>query len=480
MVLMSTSWTSAAEERYQTQVAEQMRKGCHALCLLAITLFPAFALLDYVAHPEQLGPLWSIRFSTVAAYLILYLLLRRGAFASRPYGLALALAGLAAVSITTMCLLLGGYQSPYYAGVNLVVLALVVVLPVGAADMALGVALVIGLYLFGILSQSGLAIANVPALLNNLYFLLATGIIGVTAAHLTERLRRESFRRYLELEQAQAHLKQSKDLLQMELKSEQGNVEVLVREITERKAELERALQLREEFISLASHELNTPLTSLKLQTQLAQRKLAKQALAPEHLDKLIGAYDSQLKRLIRIVGDMFDIARIRSGKLELERAPTELRALVEDVVARTVEKFDERQAEVHVLGAQLSGDWDGFRIEQVVLNLLTNAIKYGAGKPVWIELARDGNSALIRVRDQGIGIATESQAKIFERFERAVQPRDFAGLGLGLYISQQIVAAHGGAIEVESQPGAGSTFTVRLPFAPVPPATEPAAPLAG
>lgn len=482
MVSHSTTWSADAEARYQALLADQGRKGCHGLALLAITLFPAFAYLDYFAHREHLQELWTLRFSTVFIYLLIYAAILSGHLLRRPYPTMLAMAAIASISITAMCLVLGGYVSPYYAGVNLVVLALVLVMPVGARRMAAGVTMVIGIYLLGILVQSRFRISQPEALLNNLYFLLATGVIGVTAAYLTDRLRRESFARYLELERAQADLKQSRDMLQMELKSEQGNVELLVREITERKAELERALtmaqsardeaqralQLREEFISLASHELRTPLTSLKLQTQMAQRKLDQpEGLETSAVARLIRTYDAQLERLIRIIGDMLDISRIRSGKLDLERSPLELGELVRGVVERTLES-GERRAEVSLSAPEpVRGHWDPFRIEQVVLNLLTNALKYGEGKPVDIRVTTRNGSAVVSIRDRGIGIPPDSHQRIFERFERAVAPRSFAGLGLGLYICRQIVEAHGGKISVESAPGEGSVFTVTLPLNP-------------
>lgn len=479
--VMTISWSPEAEDRYQAMIAGQMRKGFHGALLLALVLFPAFGYLDYFAHPEHLRELWSIRFGTVFIYLVLFLLIRRGRLTRFPFALGVSVGAIASASLTAMCLVLDGYQSPYYAGVNLVVLALALVMPAGARRMAPAVAVIIGIYLLGVTAQASFVIERPEMLVNNLSFLLATGIIGVTAAYLTDALRRESFAHFLELERAQADLQYSRDMLQLDLKSEQGNVELLVREVTERKAELERALDLaqsardeaqralrvREEFISLASHELNTPLTSLKLQTQMAQRRLlAGPGLAGCAVRRLVETYDSQLKRLIRMVADMFDITRIESGKLELERAPLDLVELVKDVVERTLEGLDEGYGELSIAAPRpVIGEWDRFRIEQVVLNLLTNARKYGRGEPIEIAVGVEDGMALLRVKDQGIGIAPESQARIFERFERAAGTRNFGGLGLGLYISQQIVTAHGGSISVESGLGQGSTFTVRLPL---------------
>jgi signal transduction histidine kinase len=868
---MTDDFSAIARQRYEFYKLELMRQGSKGLVVLGICLFPLFAFLDYYAHPEHYLELWLIRFSTTAVLLVFFILISLGRLQKRPLLLSTITLWIATASITLMCMVLDGYQSPYYAGVNLIMLAAVLVVPVGGRCMAFITSSILTIYIFGILVDANFQILHPWALLNNLYFLSATAIIGVVASYLTEKLRSASFHQYLELERIQSNLKlqdeikskffanvshelrtpltlilgpiknllnnqqlsknlrpdlqiaernaeallrqvanlldiskidaresginysmldlavylrsiaaqfsalaqqekidfkfitpehlpavvdqlkmerilvnllsnafkftppqgkiiceltevpdgfvelkvsdsgvgvvpeqrenvfqrfyqsgisdtrkvggtglglaivkeyismlrgtielgsspfggaefkilipkqvpegivvnasnggsgieriqldvaylqneirkapvsdqqalvkdgasprvlivednldmsdliqsileqkyqvlkafngrdgiqkilqhnpdlvltdimmpdcsgielleevrshteldsipiiiltakaddnlrvdllkkgaqdyilkpfipeelearihnqliikRTRELLQRELASKESDIELLVVEISERQKELERtlavvksakneaeeALELREEFISLASHELNTPLTSLQLQTQVAKRKLMTQEDAEEFYPKLIDSYESQLKRLIRLVGDMLDISKIRTGEFRLERAVTELNTLVTGVISRLPEK-SRSLINLHYQ-EQVFGYWDPYRIEQVILNLLTNALKYGDGKPVDITIAGAQDEGMIMVQDQGIGVARDKQEIIFGRFERAVTAKDFSGLGLGLYITRQIVEIHGGSISLASEPGKGSVFTVRLP----------------
>lgn len=163
----------------------------------------------------------------------------------------------------------------------------------------------------------------------------------------------------------------------------------------------------------------------------------------------------------------MLDISRIRSGMLSLERKKVNLGELVRDVLERMKSQFIGAGCGSPILKnfTDVQGDWDAMRIEQVVINLLTNAIRYGAGKSISVSLECSNSKAWLRVKDHGIGVAKHSQEKIFNRFERAVDANNFSGLGLGLYISKQIIEAHGGRIWVESELGKGSTFFVELPL---------------
>ncbi|MGZ3459899.1 MAG: sensor histidine kinase, partial [Archangium sp.] len=171
-------------------------------------------------------------------------------------------------------------------------------------------------------------------------------------------------------------------------------------------------------------------------------------------------------QRLGALVDELLDAGRITAGRLKLEREEVDLATLARDAVGRMSEALARTGSEVKLVAdAQVVGRWDRVRLEQVVGNLLSNAAKYGRGQPVEVrvEAGHDGRARLV-VKDHGIGIAPEDQARIFERFERAVNGRQFHGLGLGLWISREIVESHGGHIQVQSAPGEGSTFTVELP----------------
>ena len=228
------------------------------------------------------------------------------------------------------------------------------------------------------------------------------------------------------------------------------------------------AVAARNEFMSIASHELKTPLTSLKLQTQSMRRNFERgrnDAYSTEKVGQMVASNEKQVGRLIRLVDDMLDFSKIEAGKLSMNREPVDLSELVREVYERLAEQLTsagcspslEIQPGVKVLV-------DHFRIEQVITNLLTNAARYGQGKPVLVKVYSEPGKALISVADKGIGISAEFRERIFNRFERGVSASQVSGLGLGLYISREIVTAHHGRIWAESGQGDGSVFYVELP----------------
>lgn len=259
------------------------------------------------------------------------------------------------------------------------------------------------------------------------------------------------------------------------IKDEKGNVirwfgtNTDVTEQMSLQEELRDAVRARDEFLSIASHELKTPLTSLKLQAQLHQRAIGKNdrtAYAPERVDKMMHQTDKQVSRLTRLVDDMLDVSRIRSGRLKIQRERFDLCGLVEETTERMKTQFTDSSYDVPevVRCEQAVGDWDRLRLDQVITNLLTNAIRYGDRKPIKVFVRSDANNVTLTVQDNGIGIADDAKEKIFERFERAINANEVSGLGLGLFITKQIVLAHGGTIGVKSRVGQGSSFIVELP----------------
>jgi signal transduction histidine kinase len=221
------------------------------------------------------------------------------------------------------------------------------------------------------------------------------------------------------------------------------------------------AVRLRDDFLSIASHELNTPLTSLKL----ALAHLGRRAFEPDTASRLLGTAERQVTRLNSLVNELLDVSRITAGKLKLDPEDIDLVAAVAEVVSRLSVDVQRSGSELTVESdGPVIGRWDPLRIDQVATNLLSNAIKFGEGRPIRVRVSAEGNRARLVVKDAGIGIAPEEQARIFERFERAVATPHFGGFGLGLWIVRQIVEAMAGEIRVESAPGEGSTFTVELP----------------
>ncbi len=225
------------------------------------------------------------------------------------------------------------------------------------------------------------------------------------------------------------------------------------------------AVEAREEFLSVASHELRTPLTSLSLHLQLLARALERGA-APEPA-RLLAASTAALRqsrKLARLIGALLDVSRINAGRLQLEVEELDLGTLAREVVASYGEQSRRDGFSISVsCEGDCKGFWDPERLEQVVENLVSNAVKYGDGKPIEVTVRGAAGAVVLTVRDQGIGVAAEDQHQIFERFVRGASARRFGGLGLGLWITRGIVEAHQGSIRVESAPEAGAAFIVEL-----------------
>lgn len=231
--------------------------------------------------------------------------------------------------------------------------------------------------------------------------------------------------------------------------------------------EAEKNLRLRDEFISIAAHELKTPLTSLSIQIQMLNRYIPDcESFKEQKIKGLIKGSQEQILRFTNLVENLLDVSRASAGILIIEKKKENLSEIVRQIVETYQVNILKAHHELELhLEASVIGMWDKVRIEQVIINLLSNAIKYGEGKPITIMTKIDGEKAILTVRDHGIGIAEQDKERIFNRYERAVSKQDFSGLGLGLYITRQIVIAHGGSIYFESRPKEGSTFTVELPL---------------
>jgi PAS domain S-box-containing protein len=237
----------------------------------------------------------------------------------------------------------------------------------------------------------------------------------------------------------------------------------IARDVTEQERAIQEALQVRERFISIAAHELRTPLTTVFARLQLAERRLDR----PDY-DRLALGRDLTLvrqgaDRLRSLIERVLDISRIRSGQLELERKPTDLIALVRGVAG---ELADTSGHAVRVSAPEspvLLMKVDGIRFEEVVTNLIDNAIKYGSARePIEVEIADDADAVRVAVIDHGTGIPPDQRERIFEAFQRASPGT--RGVGLGLHIAREIVKLHGGSLEVEESKGGGATFVMTLP----------------
>jgi signal transduction histidine kinase len=228
------------------------------------------------------------------------------------------------------------------------------------------------------------------------------------------------------------------------------------------------AIRVRDDFLSVAGHELKTPLTALQL--YLEGLGNAFESVAPDdrrdgQLTRKVRDVERMVTRLGGLIDQLLDVSRLSAGRLVLEPETVDLAEVVREAVAQVEHEALRRGTAITVTTSDaVVGFWDRGRLNQVLSNLLSNAVKYGAGQPIVVELWAQGRQGVVAVRDHGIGIAVENQPRIFEKFERAAPERQFGGLGLGLWICREIVTAMQGSIGVSSSPGAGATFTVRLP----------------
>lgn len=237
--------------------------------------------------------------------------------------------------------------------------------------------------------------------------------------------------------------------------------------------ELQEALRSRDDFLSMASHDLKGPLAAIQLRIHLMMRAIKenpRQVLQPEYIDGRLEKLDSQVGRLIQLLQRLLNISQITAGRLELQLEEMDLSAAVRetaeplrDIIKRTGSKLIV-SAEQPVIGV-----WDRVRLEEVIHNLISNATKYGDGKPIQVALTSENEMARLVVRDHGIGIAADDRERLFKRFERLARQREEGSFGLGLWIVNRIVDALGGRIHVASELGVGSTFTIELPLRPQP-----------
>lgn len=253
------------------------------------------------------------------------------------------------------------------------------------------------------------------------------------------------------------------------LQQAQQEQQRLLDELQKTQGELRQAMRLRDDFISVISHELRTPLNTMTLELYSRRMQMENKvegAFSPQNIQKMLAIDERQLDRLVRLINDMTDVSRIRTGQLSIRPIAIDLSALVRRIADQFSAQIDSAGSALCLQGCDVSitARVDEFRIEQAILNLLTNAIRYCEHKPIEIHLDDRGDLIRIGVRDYGKGIDPEDQRRIFNQFERGLNERKGSGLGLGLFIANQIVRAHGGALAVDSRLGEGALFTLTLP----------------
>lgn len=250
----------------------------------------------------------------------------------------------------------------------------------------------------------------------------------------------------------------------MDLYAQKQLLEKKIRKLRDTEESLKAALKNRDDFLSICSHELNTPLTALKLQLQILDKKQKSKDFIKEEVQQFIKHTNRSLERIIHLVNDMLDISRIESGKLSLDLTTFSMNEFISEIceslnpLARQSKNKLTFQANDTIIGK-----WDRFRLEQVLINLITNACKYAPGADINIELHKINDQAVISVHDNGPGIPINDQHKVFNRFERVSNANVISGLGLGLYIAKQIIELHKGTIELISSKDEGTLFKITL-----------------
>jgi signal transduction histidine kinase len=242
-----------------------------------------------------------------------------------------------------------------------------------------------------------------------------------------------------------------------------------VEELREAVRELREAVRARDEFVAIAAHELRNPMTPILMQVDVLM-KAAKEPgrCRPEIIIPRLERLEFAVGEFIRRSTTLLDVSRIAAGNLQIELSSFDLSQVVREVVARAGPSARMTRSRIEAdLQEQVLGTWDRLAIEQIAENLLSNALKFGAGKPVSVTVRRDEGAVQLVVRDRGIGISKEASARIFQRFERAVGHSEHGGFGIGLWLANQLVVAMGGTIDVRSRTGEGATFVVNLPMQP-------------
>jgi PAS domain S-box-containing protein len=244
------------------------------------------------------------------------------------------------------------------------------------------------------------------------------------------------------------------------------SIGVIVTDLSERKRneQAEAALRMRDEFLAIAAHELRTPLSTLILRLELLGHHAAKGDLA--QVQTSVRRAQDQTERIGRLVDRLLDVSQLASGRLKLDLAACDLGDVLKEVAERLSEHASNAGSELRLtLSSGISARADKFRREEAVSNVISNAIKYGAGHPVDVQLTTRDDEAVVVVQDRGIGIPAEDLSRIFGRFERTAISRNYGGLGLGLYIARQIIEQHGGSIRAESRSHGGARFVIELPL---------------
>lgn len=348
-----------------------------------------------------------------------------------------------ALLITSLLFLLSITFNLRSMTVLLLMLAIISTSWVGGLGAALFSAVLGGTFLYIMFTYPNLP--NITFILQAIIFIL-TALISGMGIFYSKRI--DQLARYNLKEQAY-----EKQLAEIRLENEK----------------LKNEIRARDEFLSIASHELKTPLTATLLKLQIALHNIRNTSLANfsvQNLMDMLLSSEQQTQRLAKMIGDLLNVSLMQTGRLELDRETADLSLITKDVIQGLIEKAKKENIDIRLTtNGAVNGKFDKMRIEQVLINLITNAMKYGKQKPIDVKVEKTNSIGKVTITDYGIGIPTKQREKIFKLFERGVRDGQKNGLGVGLYITNQIVTAHKGKLNMETQEGKGTTFCLELPL---------------
>jgi signal transduction histidine kinase len=410
-------------------------------CLLVMVLMPAGVLLDHFVYPDKAAYFLTLRlFCAVLAGAVWGLFhIKLGQNIHRVLGLIVAM--LPVFFICWMIYDSEGADSPYYAGLNLILLAIAFILRWSVDLSAMAWTLVMIMYLGACLMRGPVPKEQLGVFVNNLYFLVLTGIVVTAGSHLHRILRVREFTLRYELDKNKQMLEESNQKLK----------------------ELD---QIKSRFFANISHELRTPLTLLIAPLEALLQKFN---IDPE-TKELLGTMHSNGMRLLKLINDLLDLVRLESGRMEVRREPMQVEEFVKGIASSARQMANDKRLRLETfvgpgLGTILA---DRDKLEKILFNLVFNALKFTpSGGRVEVRAEREGEEFVLRVIDTGMGISEKNIGHVFDRFWQADDSsrRKYQGVGIGLALVRDLSQIQGGDVDVKSQEGKGTTFTVRLPY---------------
>jgi response regulator RpfG family c-di-GMP phosphodiesterase/signal transduction histidine kinase len=419
-------------QKFAVEAQEKALKDTKLTAKVACVAYPLFLVVDYFLYPGIFSTLLFIRLSFVGFSLVILLLTATRLGEKNAFLLGMLEYLFGGLTIVLMVHLAGGYTSEYYAGINLVLLGFIFILPLNAIRTAIVCVLLYAAYIIPILLLQ--RIERWDVFLNNNFFLVATILLVILSAHLATRMRYKEFSHRYELDRLNK--------------------------------ELQQADVLKSQFFANVSHEVRTPLTSILAPIQsLHQGDVGE--LSEEQHGLVAQMYRNGLK-LLDMINQMLDFSKYEARKMQLRLRQLDLHELAEDAVAIFREVTERKGIRLYCIRDSEVGllYLDAEKIERILTNLVRNAIKFTEKGSITVRVGRNGGRAYLEVRDTGIGIPREHLPHIFKRFQQvdASSTRKFEGTGLGLTIVKEAVELMHGAVSVESEEGRGTSFRVELP----------------